>query len=44
MEIREIIPIPEDLLSLEVEELAGVLLMHLNTGGGVTCPVFLYQS
>ena len=27
-----IVPNPEDLLSLEVEELAGVLLMHLNSG------------
>jgi uncharacterized protein (TIGR02391 family) len=34
MEIREIIPASEDLLKLEVEELAGVLLMHLNSGGG----------
>jgi uncharacterized protein (TIGR02391 family) len=32
MQIREIIPDPNVLLSLEVEELAGVLLMHLNSG------------
>jgi uncharacterized protein (TIGR02391 family) len=34
MELREIIPNPEDLLGLDVEELAGVLLMHLNIGAG----------
>jgi uncharacterized protein (TIGR02391 family) len=34
MEIREIIPNPDDLLTLDVEELAGVLLMHLNSGSG----------
>jgi uncharacterized protein (TIGR02391 family) len=34
MEIREIIPDPDVMLSLEVEELAGVLLMHLNSGSG----------
>jgi uncharacterized protein (TIGR02391 family) len=33
MELRSIIPDPEVLLSLEVEELAGVLLMHLNSRG-----------
>jgi hypothetical protein len=33
IDIRSIIPDPEILLSLEVEELAGVLLMHLNSGG-----------
>jgi hypothetical protein len=31
MELREIVPNPEDFLSLEVEELAGVLLLHLNS-------------
>jgi hypothetical protein len=34
MEIRTIIPDPDILLSLEIEELAGVLLMHLNNGSG----------
>jgi uncharacterized protein (TIGR02391 family) len=34
MELYEIIPNPDHLLSLEVEELAGVLLMHLNSGSG----------
>src|SRR5579884_2951961 len=34
MELREIVPDADVLLSLEVEELAGVLLMHLNSGSG----------
>jgi len=34
MVIREIIPDPEVLLAMEVEELAGVLLLHLNSGAG----------
>jgi uncharacterized protein (TIGR02391 family) len=34
VEIRDLVPDPEALLSLEVEELAGVLLMHLNSGSG----------
>jgi hypothetical protein len=33
MELRSIIPDPEVLLSLEVEEFAGVLLMHFNSRG-----------
>lgn len=33
LEIRSIVPDPEALLALEVEELAGVLLMHLNSRG-----------
>jgi uncharacterized protein (TIGR02391 family) len=32
--IPDLIPNPEDLLCLEAEELAGVLLVHLNSGGG----------
>ena len=31
--ISDLVPNPDDLLRLEVEELAGVLLMHLNNGG-----------
>src|ERR1051325_5774953 len=34
MELRDIVPDPDDLLSLEVEELAGILLMQLNIGSG----------
>lgn len=33
MEIRDLVPDPNNLLSLEVEELAGVLLMYLNSRG-----------
>src|SRR5579872_4155022 len=32
--ISDLIPNPDDLLALDVEELAGVLLMHLNSGAG----------
>lgn len=33
IELRALVPDPDVLLSLEVEELAGVLLMHLNSRG-----------
>ena len=42
-EIRSIIPDPESLMALEVEELAGVLLMHLNSRGDAGADLHHYN-